>query len=100
MSELSENTWLVEQRGVATAYLEVRGIPAFEVGETPAFHMPPRFALWAVRSRREPTSAAWWVATGDVPTDSLSSDEGKTPRAAVAGFSRRWGDASIQMRNG
>lgn len=100
MSELAENAWLAEQRGVATAYLEVRGIPAFEVGETPAFHIRPQFALWTVRSRREPTSSAWWVATGDVPTDSLSSEEGQTPRAAVAGFSRRWGAASIQVRNG
>ena len=70
------------------------------VGEWPAFHVDPYVALWAVQSKRTPGAVGWWAISGDLPTDYISSSDGRHPREALRAISRSWFEVSDFMLRG
>jgi hypothetical protein len=78
----------------------VRGVDHLGVGEGPAFHVHPCLALWAVQSKKALGSVGWWAISGDLPTDYISSSEGRCPQEALRAIAAHWVRASEAMSNG
>jgi hypothetical protein len=95
-----ETGWLRGQRASVEAYLATQRVAHAGVPERPAWFVAPYFALWPVASLKRPSSTGWWVVSGDVPTDYVSSAEGERPREALQSFSRRWTDLAARMSRG
>ena len=96
----SEEVWIEAERKHAENYLREQRVEHLGVAEYPAFHVHPYLALWAVQSKRSPGSVGWWVVSGDVPADYISSSEGRHPREALRAFARRWQEVSTCMLRG
>lgn len=92
--------WWRRQREVVVAYLAREGVDHAGVAEDPAFDVHPYVSLWAVQSRRAPGWVGWWAIAGDLPTDYVSSADGRTPRDALRALSRRWTDVAARMARG
>jgi hypothetical protein len=95
-----EEIWINGQRRCAEEYLRTQQVDHRGVGEYPAFHLDPYVALWAVQSKNSPGSIGWWAITGDLPTDYISSKEGRHPREALRAFARHWSEVSEFMLRG
>lgn len=98
--ELEEENWLNSEREKVTEYLHLEGCHHGGIAEWPVVHVYPDFALWAVQSTRHSGSIGWWVISGDVPTDYMSSSDGEHPRDALRYFSNQWKEVADQMRRG
>jgi hypothetical protein len=96
----SENDWIADQRIHAEVYLRTEGVDHLGVGECPAFYAHPNLALWTVQSKKSPGQIGWWVISGDVPTDYISSSDGGHPRQALRAFSDQWLKDSAGMLRG
>jgi non-ribosomal peptide synthetase component F len=95
-----EESWIAAERNHALDYLREQGVAHLGVGEYPAFHFHPYLALWAVQSKTSPGWVGWWVITGDLPADYISSDEGQHPREALRAFARHWREVAGFMLRG
>ena len=96
-----EAAWLGEQRGRVEAYLTAQCVTHGGVADAPAWFVAPYLAVWPVTSLKSGSpSVGWWVLSGDVPTDYLSSAEGRDAREAMRAFSRRWSDLATRMDRG
>ena len=96
----NEDIWIEAERKHAEDYLREQRVEHLGVGEYPAFHVHPYFALWAVQSKRSPGSIGWWAVTGDLPADYISSSEGSHPRQAMRAFASHWQEVSGFMLRG
>lgn len=96
----AEDAWIAQERRKIEDYLAREGVDHLGVGEYPAFHVPPCFALWAVQSKKQPEHVGWWAIGGDLPTDYLSRADAGTPREALAAFARIWREAADSMERG
>jgi hypothetical protein len=92
--------WCKDQRVNAEAYLKQEKLTHGKVGEYPAWHVAPYLAVWAVESIVSPGAVGWWVITGDLPSDYLSSNEADGPRGALVAFSIRWNILADCIENG
>lgn len=72
--------WRAAQREVAREYLARQGVRHGPLAARPAFEVAPYVVLWAVESLKAPVQVGWWVVTGDLPTDYLSSRDGREAR--------------------
>jgi hypothetical protein len=98
--EPDEDAWVLEQRRIVEEYLCRQKVDHLGVGEYPAFHVHPYVALWAVQSKKSPGDVGWWAISGDLPTDYISSSDGRHPRAALAAFAHHWQEVSGFMLRG
>jgi hypothetical protein len=97
---LVEANWLREQQASVEAYLSSQKVAHGGVADAPAWFVAPYLAIWTVVSLKSPPSTGWWVVSGDVPTDYLSSTEVRDAREAVRAFSERWDDLAARMDRG
>lgn len=95
--EHDEDNWIEAQRKCAVDYLQEQQVEHRRIGDYSAFHRRPNHALWAVQSKRSPGWIGWWVATGDLPADYISSSEGRHPMDALRAFARHWQEVSDFM---
>jgi len=95
-----EESRIEEHRKEVEDYLQRERVGHLGTGEYPAFHVYPCVALWAVQSKKSPGWVGWWAISGDLPTDHISSSEGRHPREAMRAFSRHWRDVSASMLRG
>ena len=95
-----ETAWLKAERQRAMDYLRAERVDHLGVGEDPAFHVWPCLALWAVQSKSNPGWIGWWIVTGDVPSDYISSKDGRHPREALRAFAAHWSEVSAFMLKG
>jgi hypothetical protein len=95
-----EERWCTEQRDHVEEYLKAQNVVHGEIGEWPAWHVPPYVAVWAIESRKNPGWVGWWAISGDVPTDYISAEKVKHPREAMRIFSEVWGEVSGYMLRG
>ena len=95
-----EDIWIQAERKHAEDYLREQRVEHAGVGEYPAFHVHPYFALWAVQSKSSPGWIGWWAVTGDLPADYISSNEGRHPREALRAFAKHWRELSEFMLRG
>lgn len=98
--DFEEENWLNAERAKVTEYLKFEGCRHGGVAEWPVVHVYPDFALWGVQSIHHSGRIGWWVISGDVPTDYMSSTDGEDPREALRFFSDRWRDVAAHMRRG
>ena len=90
-----EAQWLAEQRERVVAYLQAEEVAHGDVAGAPELHMAPHLALWVVAGPAD--KADWWVVSGDVPTDHVSSHRAPDPRAALRTFAKKWRTAASVM---
>ena len=95
-----EDAWCEEQRAKVLAYVEAQRIRHRSVGDWPAWFLAPNVAFWALESESSPGWVAYWVISGDLPTDYVSKEEAADPREAARAFSRRWREAALLMERG
>jgi len=95
-----EDIWIEAERKRAEDYLRDQRVEHLGVGDYPAFHVHPYFALWAVQSKSSPGWIGWWAVTGDLPADYISSSEGRHPRQALRAFAKHWREVSGFMLRG
>jgi hypothetical protein len=93
----AEELWIAEQRSRIAEYLEKENVDHLGVGEYPAFHVNPYFALWAVQSKAAPGSIGWWAVSGDVPADYISAKGLRHPRDAMRKVADEWKEVSTYM---
>jgi hypothetical protein len=63
------------------------------IGEWPAWHVAPYVSIWAIESVARPEWIGWWVISGDLPTDYISSRDvtpPQHPRNALRVFAGQW----------
>jgi hypothetical protein len=95
-----EEAWCAERRAQVAAHLKGERVKHTEIGEWPAWHIAPIVSLWALDAGDAPAREGAWAICGDVPTDTITRDAPKSPRAAVRAFAQRWHDAAAQMVTG
>jgi len=89
----TEKRWCDEQWVAVFSYLFSQNVQHGRVGDWPAWHVAPKAAIWAIESLARPESIGWWVISGDVPTDYISSAEVQPPqhpRKAMQVFANNW----------
>jgi hypothetical protein len=95
-----EAQWLTERREEVHEYLRSEGVAHGQVGQAPAWHVPPYVSVWAVDSLAKPGSVGWWAISGDLPNDYVSSIDAKSPREAVQAIASIWQEAAQYMSRG
>jgi len=95
-----EASWLREQRASVEAYLNAESVAHGGIADAAAWFVAPYLAIWPVTSLKSPPSIGWWVISGDVPTDYLSSAEVRGAREAVRAFAERWANLAARMDRG
>ena len=89
--------WLDERRAEVIAYLQGQRVEHGQVGDGPAWYLPPMVSIWAIESRQRPGWLGWWAICGDLPTDYVSADTIKHPREALRAIAERWSSAARDM---
>jgi len=95
-----EEQWCDERRQQVIGYLAKQGLKHGEVGEWPAWHIPPYVSVWAIESLVSPGCLGWWVICGDLPTDYISASDIYHPREAMRAIAERWQEISGYMNRG
>ncbi len=94
MTPADEEAWCSAQREETVKYLHGEGVRHGEVGEWPAWCIPPHVSLWAVESLVRPGWIGWWVIVSDLLCDYCTAVQPAHPRKAVDHFSRTWRQAA------
>lgn len=92
--------WVSQQRHDVEEYLRAQGITDPHVGPWPAFEVAPKFAIWAVESKRISGKIGWWAFSGDCPTDYVPEDGQCHPRSALRNLLEQWRTYVIFMERG
>ena len=85
--------WCVEQRVRVAHYLHSQQLNHGRIGERPAWNVAPYVSIWAIESLAQPEWIGWWVISGDLPTDYISSadvEPPQHPKKAVRVIANRW----------
>jgi hypothetical protein len=88
-----EERWCNEQRVNVANYLSSQKVQHGRIGDWPAWHVAPYVSIWAIESLARPEWIGWWVISGDLPTDCISSADVKPPqhpRKAIRAIAKRW----------
>ena len=88
-----EAQWCNEQQAVVAAYLQSQNVRHGRIGEWPAWHIAPVVSIWAIESTVRLNWIGWWVISGDLPTDYISSadvSDPQHPRTAIQMIAERW----------
>src|SRR5262245_16910301 len=89
----TEERWCNEQRVHLSSYLVSQGVGHGNIGDWPAWHVPPHVAIWAIESLARPGWIGWWGISGDLPTDHISAadvEPPQHPRKAMRVIAGRW----------
>lgn len=96
--------WLEEQREHVLEYLAGEGVAFQDIEDClpaePDFCVAPYIAVWPVLQPLNPNYIAYWVISGDLPTDYVSGDDASDAREVLAHFSESWKEVAACMRAG
>lgn len=98
-----EERWCAEQQKIVADYLHSQKVKHGRIGEWPAWHIAPYASIWAIESLARPDGIGWWVISGDLPTDCISSADVKQPqhqRKAMRVFAGNWLDVVTAWKDG
>ncbi len=79
--------WIRSQFQKANQYLAGKGIIPDNVAVTESRYMPPLVALWKLNTKDR---QAFWVISGDLPTDHMPFSAAANARDAMRSFSLNW----------
>ncbi|MDX1390827.1 MAG: DUF4826 family protein [Rheinheimera sp.] len=86
-AEQARATWVREQFQKANQHLASKGILPDNVAVAESRYLPPFFAVWKLNTKDK---QAFWVISGDVPTDHMALAAAQNARDAVRAFSLQW----------
>ncbi len=86
-AEQAQAEWVRTQFQKANAYLASKGILPDNVAVSESRYLPPYFAVWKLNTKDK---QAFWVISGDVPTDHIAFSAAANAREAVRAFSLHW----------
>lgn len=79
--------WVRAQFQKANQHLAGKGILPDNVTVAESRYLPPYFAVWRLNTKDK---QAYWVISGDVPTDHMPFSAAVNAREAVRAFSLHW----------
>jgi len=95
-----EEEWVLSTRKEVETFLRNHSVEHGEVGEWPAWHVAPMTSIWAIESKICPGAVGRCVIAGDHPTDYVSANGVRPPRAAPAGLRARSREVVQHMNQG
>lgn len=98
--DIPDEKWIKDERRKVVDYLAFENCRHAGVSDWPTFHAGMHLALWAVQSTKHAGRIGWWVISGDVPTDYMSSADGEQPQDALRHFAAQWAEMADCMKNG
>lgn len=98
--EIPDENWVRDERQKVVDYLKLEGCRHAGVADWPTFYVGTHLALWAVQSTKHVGRIGWWVISGDVPTDYMSSSDGELPQDALRFFADQWAEMADCMKRG
>ena len=87
LAEQARQEWVRTQYQKANEYLASKGILPDNVAVTESRYLPPYFAVWKLNTKDK---QAFWVISGDLPTDHMPFSTANNAREAVRAFSLHW----------
>ncbi len=93
MNEQDEINWILKQRTSVIGYVNRNIEKHGEIGEVPAFYIPPIISIWAIESTRSPGMVGFWVFSGNLPSDVIPrnwKDNSDNPRKALVRMNNIW----------
>jgi hypothetical protein len=100
LEEPAEESWVEDQRTLVRTYIDRQDLRPGRISDWPAWHIHPYLAIWAIESAKAPRRVGWWVISGDVPTDYVSSIDASDPREVMRHFAQQWHDVATHMLRG
>ena len=85
--EKARAEWVRSQFQKANEYMASKGIIPDNVAVAESRYLPPYFAIWKLNTRDK---QAFWVISGDLPTDYMQYSAAVDAREAVRTFSLQW----------
>lgn len=86
-AEQARQEWVRAQYQKANEYLASKGVIPDTVAVSESRYLPPYFAVWKLNTKDK---QAYWVISGDLPTDHMVFSAAATAREAVRAFSLNW----------
>jgi glutathione S-transferase len=86
-AEKARTEWVRTQFQKANEHLASKGIVPDNVTVADSRYLPPYIAVWKLNTKDK---QAFWVISGDVPTDHMALSAAKDAREAVRAFSLQW----------
>ncbi len=86
-AEQARQEWVRTQFQKANEYLASKGILPDNVAVSDSRYLPPYFAVWKLNTKDK---KAFWVISGDLPTDHMAVSAAANAREAVRAFSLHW----------
>ena len=86
-AEQARTQWVREQFQKANEYLASKGIIPDNVAVSESRYMPPFLAVWKMNTKDK---TAFWVLSGDLPTDHMPFSAALNAREALRAFSMHW----------
>lgn len=96
MTEEQRVEWIRTQFQKANEYLASKGILPDNVAVVESRYLPPFVAVWKLNTKARD---AFWVISGDLPTDHMAYSGAATARDAMRSFSLRWQLKAEQIVN-
>lgn len=87
LAEQARQEWVRAQFQKANEYLASKGILPDNVAVSDSRYLPPYFAVWKLNTKDK---QAFWVISGDLPTDHMPFSTASNAREAVRAFSLHW----------
>ena len=95
-----EEEWIALARNNVEAYLADEKLKHGTIAGWPAWHIAPLTSIWAIESKIRPGWVGWWAIYGDHPTDYISAQEIRHPRAAIRAFINQWTELANCIQRG
>tara|TARA_R110002126_G_scaffold15185_10_gene62511 strand:+ start:7873 stop:8316 length:444 start_codon:yes stop_codon:yes gene_type:complete len=89
--------WIRTQYQKANQYLATKGIVPDNVAVNESRYLPPLVALWKLNTKDR---QAFWVISGDLPTDHMAYSAAASARDAMRSFSLNWQLKAENIMNG
>lgn len=87
VTEAQRAEWVRAQFQKANEYLATKGIIPDNVAVSESRYLPPFVAVWKLNTRDK---KAFWVISGDLPTDHMSISAAPDAREAIRAFALHW----------
>ncbi len=97
MTEEQRVVWLRTQFQRANEYLASKGIIPDNVSVQESRYLPPFVAVWKLNTRDK---QAFWVISGDLPTDHMPLAAATDAREAIRAFALHWQLKAEQITQG
>ena len=95
-SKFDTEAWVRAQYQKANQHLASKGIVPDNVSVSDSRYMPPFVSIWKLNTK---SRDAYWVISGDLPTDHMAVSAASDAREALRTFSLQWQMKAQQIIN-